>query len=126
MKIAVLVTDMFFNFRHSEGQLPLEMLTSLMPTMMAPASGFSYQVEQDSQDDQPRPQELQPMPAPVPGMYYHLKEVWHKVKIKFSFNERVHKLIKYTDSCLNIHFCLFSNMNIVMLMLLEKKNCHFS
>nr|CAD7591773.1 unnamed protein product [Timema genevievae] len=33
------------------GQMPLEMLTSLMPaTMAAPASGCSYQVEQDSQE----------------------------------------------------------------------------
>jgi hypothetical protein len=43
---------------------------SLMPTVMAPASGFGYQVEQDSQDDQPGPQEL---PSQVPdqahGMY---------------------------------------------------------
>ena len=43
-----------------------------MPTMMAPASGFSYQVEQDSQDSQQRPQELQSAPAPVPGLYSDL------------------------------------------------------
>jgi len=41
-----------------------------MPTVMAPASGFSYQVEQDSQDGQPTTQELPPqVPAPEPGMY---------------------------------------------------------
>jgi hypothetical protein len=41
-----------------------------MPTVMAPASGFSYQVEQDSQDGQPRAQELPAqVPAPEPGMY---------------------------------------------------------
>lgn len=48
----------------------MEMLTSLMPSVMAPASGFSYQVEQDSQDGQPRSQELSAqVPAPLPGMY---------------------------------------------------------
>ncbi|PSN35925.1 hypothetical protein C0J52_07164 [Blattella germanica] len=50
-----------------QGQLPLEMLTSLMPTVMAPATGFGYQVEQDSQDGQQRPPEIQ-VPAPVPGV----------------------------------------------------------
>ncbi|GLH15248.1 Uncharacterized protein GBIM_19614 [Gryllus bimaculatus] len=35
-------------------QLPLEMLTSLMPVAMAPSSGYSYQVEQESQDTQQR------------------------------------------------------------------------
>ncbi|XP_046395554.1 uncharacterized protein LOC124162898 isoform X2 [Ischnura elegans] len=32
-------------------QLPLELLTSLMPVTVAPASGFSYQVQQDSSSD---------------------------------------------------------------------------
>ncbi|XP_071452534.1 uncharacterized protein Pcf11 isoform X2 [Hetaerina americana] len=32
-------------------QLPLELLTSLMPVSVAPASGFSYQVQQDTSSD---------------------------------------------------------------------------
>ncbi|XP_033608498.1 uncharacterized protein LOC111867245 isoform X3 [Cryptotermes secundus] len=52
-----------------QSQLPLEMLMSLMPTMMAPASGFGYQVEQSSQDGQPGPQELPTqVPDSVPGV----------------------------------------------------------
>lgn len=35
--------------------MPLEMLTSLIPSAVAPATGFSYQVEQDSQDDTSMP-----------------------------------------------------------------------
>jgi hypothetical protein len=33
------------------------MWTSMMPTVMASASGFGYQVEQEPQDGQARPQE---------------------------------------------------------------------
>jgi hypothetical protein len=50
----------------SESQVPLEMLMSLMPTVMAPASGFGYQVEQDGQDGQ---QLSQQVPDSVPGTY---------------------------------------------------------
>ncbi|XP_066998871.2 uncharacterized protein [Anabrus simplex] len=39
----------------STTQLPLEMLTSLIPASLAPSCGFSYQVEQDSQDVPARP-----------------------------------------------------------------------
>jgi hypothetical protein len=57
----------------SESQVPLEMLMSLMPTVMAPASGFGYQVEQDGQDGQTVPQQLpSQVPDPVPGMYSSL------------------------------------------------------
>jgi hypothetical protein len=53
--------------------VPLEMLMSLMPTVMAPASGFGYQVQQDSQDGQPGPQELpSQVPDPVPGRYSNM------------------------------------------------------
>jgi hypothetical protein len=57
----------------SENQLPLEMLMSLMPAAMAPASGFGYQVEQDGQDGQPGPEQVpSQVPDPISGMYSNL------------------------------------------------------